>query len=446
RRVAADLEGVDFVLLPAAAVSGRVVDPAGAPVGGARLLATRAEGFFLGETPKVEATSDAEGAFTLPCPSPGELLLVVSARGYATQVTADVRAPAENVTVTLDRGFALRLETVIEEPERRPAPGVKVFAAWGDSFVTGETDARGRLELPHLSARESRGDGERTLFLSGPRYVSKQHDLASVVARDGVVDAGTIVMERGGVVRGFVRSSEGGVPVAGASVRPSGGPEEMETAFLGGSETLSRPDGAYELWGVPLNATGVTASHADYVAENRFNFLALAMGSSGEPIFSSGAREARRDIVLTPAATIRGIVLGPDGKPAPGARVNSTDAMAMFTRMFSGSSIGTHADHEGRFVWGQLRKDEKVDLEATHPDYGPSDRVSARAGDPAEAVLRLKPPHTVTGRVVDEAGKAVAGVRVAVLGQREGGSMTFTVKFEDLSASEGGAAVHGVSD
>lgn len=162
-----------LALQPGAAVAGKVFDPAGQPVAGARVSLRNAEGgrggFAFGGR---NADTDAAGAFRFEGVEPGAYLVEAEARGFAPargEAAARVQAAAGAVpaeaNLRLREGRALR--GMVVNQDRRPIAGAEVFLRTpgrGGAFTFGlpggtagrepdaVTDAAGRFTLQGVEA------------------------------------------------------------------------------------------------------------------------------------------------------------------------------------------------------------------------------------------------------------------------------------------------------
>jgi RNA polymerase sigma factor (sigma-70 family) len=110
----------------------------------------------------------------------------------------------------------------------------------------------------------------------------------------------------------------------------------------------------------------------------------------------------------SPGTLIRGEVLRPDGRPAPGAEVYHGTG-----RRFGNSIPPIKADAQGRFALG-IKPGTITSVTAQVPGFGPVGQ-ELRVGHEAQKItLKLASPRVLTGRVVDRAGKPIAGTRVSV--------------------------------
>jgi hypothetical protein len=370
------------VLQPAASLSGRVLDPRGAPVDGARVRAWRA-----GENPDAPesyrpclrnegaADTDGEGRFTLDALPPGwwtlrsrdgrfldatrehlhlsegerlrgiELTLgeagmvsgrVLTAEGEPageTQVQANGR-PAPPVSVAGDGGY--RIEGV--------QPGEQTLEAWGP----GGERASGRLVVR---------PGENHLDLKlGP--AGKRHEIRGRVTGPGGEPIGSAEVQAGGSPATLQTStaSDGGFDLSvgdgdytlsarkpgyaagDATVHVAGAPVDGIEIRLGRAGALTG-----HLAGLAPRDLRIAKIEAAGSGEARFDGLVSSEGSYSIPDLPSGnwevtARAGNRsaagtvqlpegeaeavlDLTFPPTSEVSGWVLGPDGEPVADAAV-----------------------------------------------------------------------------------------------------------------------------
>lgn len=126
---------------------------------------------------------------------------------------------------------------------------------------------------------------------------------------------------------------------------------------------------------------------------------------------------------LEPAAVLRGTVVDGEGRPVEGAVVQVTPRSS--SAFFSGSLheamdlafLKTKTDAAGRFVFEVMSEDMTTDFCVFHPDYArrfthPFSMAIGLAYRPGQEdiVIPLEPTCEVIGKVVDEAGRGLAGV------------------------------------
>ncbi|MCZ6572025.1 MAG: carboxypeptidase-like regulatory domain-containing protein, partial [Planctomycetota bacterium] len=429
-KLGAARDGVDFYLFPAMAISGRVVDPNGAPVPGALLAVSTPMTMVRGGIPKTVDVTDAEGAFVLALNDSDDCMITVDADGFASHAESEIKAPQHGLVIELQWGAAFQLLVVEAGEAKVPVPGAEVMAVYGGSLATGVTDARGRLLLPHMPTKATtRGlGGESFALIHASGFVPKSMKLSGAVLKDGLIDAGTAELVRGGVIRGTVRLRGTDEAVSGASVRALGGLDQ-ELAFGGGNRALSDAQGKFVLKGAPLGATAILATHEDHLPEagNLMQQLTrMGVGDGkGQGLFKDGGSELEQDVYLTPAVTVEGIVRDPNGKPVAGAEValvlGQNNQMAMIESFLLGLDRTAVTGADGSFRIGQLKQDTPIEIFARHRNFGPS--ATEKVTPPQEAVVDLKlvKPLSLEGKVLNEAGDPVAGARVNV-SRKQGGA------------------------
>lgn len=412
RAYSADVEGLDFYLFAGTSVTGTVLTEGGDPIANASVIVVDPQRMITQRTAKTETFTNADGTFALALMPSQQMVLVVRAAGFAAHMK-QLTLPARDLEIRLARGITVKLRT-IEEETGEPAPAISVALNYKGGFKVGETDENGVLVLENMPVEGPRGWGsQQQLFLWGGGFVSKLERIKDAEVVDGLLDLGEVGMEKGGVVRGKVLDGDSGEPIAGAQVRTWGG-LNMQLQWLDPARVVSAADGTFELTGVPLGATALSADHPDYVSTFDPTTIFSGMGG-GNPIFAEGEKTLRRNVTLTRAGGITGIVLGPDGAPVAGARVATVEqGQSAFLKMLVGRTSETFSDAEGRFRLGGLKPGETVKLRATHRSFGASAAVDAAPGGSTAITLELAAPIEIHGKVVDGGGEPVAGVRITV--------------------------------
>ncbi|HEX5717361.1 MAG TPA: carboxypeptidase regulatory-like domain-containing protein, partial [Thermoanaerobaculia bacterium] len=120
-------------------------------------------------------------------------------------------------------------------------------------------------------------------------------------------------------------------------------------------------------------------------------------------------------VALERAASVRGSVLGPRGKPLPGASVTAVHASARSPRTFS--RLDPIADRaasgpSGGFELRQLRAGEEYELRVALPGFFPEARGIVTTRDAAPVTVRLQPACAVRGLLRDSEGQPVAAAQV----------------------------------
>ena len=283
-----------FRLEAGASLAGRVLDEEERPVPGAGIEIAwqpTVPGRELPAGPAVtkQTTSDGDGRFAVPGLRAGVVVLAVDARGFVAlrDVTAAVPLPpGEEVTVRLERGATLEGRVVTTEGE--PVPETRVLAG----PAAGVADAEGRFRVEGVAP--------------GPQLVEARHPHYGRRERQVSVEPGTnpveFVFEAGQEVSGRV-VDRAGMPVAGAAVRLASTTARDLRRFAARADA----GGAFLLSPVGRGAYRLQAT-ADGYADSALEEVRV----EAEPV-------ADLTVVLDPAGTIRGRVLGLD--PAELAQV-----------------------------------------------------------------------------------------------------------------------------
>lgn len=326
----------------------------------------------------------------------GERTRVADATPTTGSVLVRVRlhdgTPASGVEVELSRTGA------IDDMERR----------------RGVTDTKGELRFPEEPP------GRTAAMVLRP-------DMTASARCEVVAGSETVVelaMTRGIDVMGIVVDGRG-APIAGADI----------VAANWSGQTVHRlgesaADGTFALRSVSTHG---------HVGARAPGFCASSMHTitAGE-----GAAVELRLVLSKPAATVSGMVFGPDGEPVADAlvRVGSQEqdnhklpdgATAMAPR-----PVAVRTDHDGRFVATGLPAG-KLPCAVRARDLAPwEETVQVDAGERRELTVRLQAGVTLSGVARTEQGDPVAGAHVMVgdwrtLGlQRRrtdaGGAFTFT--------------------
>ncbi len=325
--VAEQVAGVELLVGAAPAIRGTVVDEAGAPVAGAKVSAIERDA-------RGEATSDAGGAFVLEGMRAGAFRLF--ARGDAVLPAGATRVElrdqdVDGVVVRVRKGLTIKghveprqvAEVSLEPDDSGPdgGPMMTMMMSGPRSVVTGPDGAfelspvaPGKMEL---SARCPSGD-------QGSMSVTVAPPVAEVVLKVG---PGASIAGR--VVDGA------GKPVAGATVVASatGGTEHtriVNGVMTSGVQGLTGAGGAYELRGLAAGTYRVTALERGKPARVR--------GEPPKVTLAALEKKTGVDLAIDRAdGVIKGVVLGPDGKPLADAWVSvQQDLRAMLDGMMGG--------------------------------------------------------------------------------------------------------------
>jgi RNA polymerase sigma factor (sigma-70 family) len=396
-------------------------------------------------------TTDADGRFrltglgrdrvvSLACVGPGL---------QDTFLTAVTRPPTETPGLRRVHRATFELVSAPEQPIRgtvrdqatgRPVAGVRVFALL-DSPPT-FTDANGRFAI-HGCPKMPQGYAVMAQPRAGQPYFGAK---VSVPDRPGLKPLTVDLDLVGGIpVSGRVTDQATGKPPRAAVVEyyplfPNPHSSRVTSCFaLAPSSVVIRPDGSYRLVVLPgPGVVCVAASPRDSYAVACVDERELADlfhdgrhhgGNQGLPT-ALGAERARilginayhalalihpnenenmpaLNLLVKPARTVHGTLVGPDGAPVRGVAVVGLTALSD-EEVLEGAS----------FTIRGLNPQRPRDLFFHHPGKELGRVVTVRGDEAEPLTVRLAPCGLVVGRLVDARGKPVPGVTVRLSGAR----------------------------
>jgi large repetitive protein len=394
---------LDDVELPAAErVSGRVVDDGGKPVSGARLRVVGGLPFEEDDvTAYADGTSAADGSFSIANAPANAMELTTRAAGYAPTVT--VRMQRRSVDkVTLRSGGTV--QGIVADPSGKPAAGAIVTAG----ATAAATDAAGAFRLAGVAP----GDPAVEAIWKGD-FVARKSPVR--VKKGETVDV-SLQLARAASIAGTVIDEKSRRPISGVRLAATSPRFALRRA---GPARAARTDakGRFRIPGLAPGAYSVAASKTDYVPATMSGVVAEL---SSRAVVS---------IALAKAAAVAGRVTDEAGAPVPGARVRIATDLGMRAILREGpaaflESGGVTTGPDGVFRLRGLAAAKNKTIEASKTGFVPARRhgVTLRAGETVkEVALVLKKGLEARGRVVDAAGKPVAGAELR-LARPEGGA------------------------
>jgi len=394
---------------------------------------------YAGERSALQAATDESGAFRYDALPAGDAyqLHVTDPQGRArTLLSIAVDAGGDKDVGVLWMGKAAALTGSVLGPDGLPVSGAEVQVhVGGGSMLELVRDMTKLLEVldqdaqPQARARsdrtgayevESLAPGPYTLVVRAPGF---QLATKKVVMTNGGAAGGpvTIHLQPGKAIVGVV-VDEHDRAIAGARVAFLG-KNDMESVFFGRQYTVTDAEGRFRVDAPPTQGS-----------------LNAIVAAEGYPTLFSDARLGADELrfVLVAGAEVLVRVLEQDSEqPIEGARL-----MAMFaeTLQASGSKMTFASgvtDLRGEALF--LAKPGKLQmLFVSHEDRGNAmynpmmgmmGQTMSIAGPKdttvkpprTELVFRVGAGVTIRGKVADDAGKPLAGVRVATLGMMGGG-------------------------
>lgn len=371
-----------------AAVSGRVVDQDGKPLAGVRVRAFPLEptstfqARLLSDKPERAPSATFEtkedGAFTIDTKAPvAEILFDAPNRELLTLNAAD----ADDLGSILLRKVAMKRGRVTANGK-----GVAGAMVVIDKYVIRRTNDEGWYDIEEPSSQR--------LLVIHPGFAIADRTLRVQRANlDFALEPGVTVTGR------TLRRNE---PVAGVTI-----------TFAGWPVAVSGENGAFAVTHLPANWKVLGASNGELAA--------VAMQS----------KAAAYDVALVPAVSVSGTVRSTKTNAAiPGACAwitNDTDGMAANCHV---------TDAKGAFSASGLPAGP-YRISATHPHYRAETAPPARLAEGARVnrSLPLIPLARVTGSVIDEERKPVAGALVSDEFQsartRSGADGRFTLRLQE---------------
>ncbi|WP_422929079.1 carboxypeptidase regulatory-like domain-containing protein [Singulisphaera sp. PoT] len=437
-------------VVPAVTVRGKVIDTAGAPVVGAKIIGV-CQGNICEYLKGGEATTDAKGEFRLPVGAYNTVAADTLARlrvrlGDGSEQDAAI-VPGKDGEVlvkvaVVDKNMKEikgpteiapeELAGVVVDADGKPIEGAEVDV-W--SWYPGneaKTDGKGFFQVKGLDK------GSRVeVIVSKPGYTPQLFLTQPTGAPNWVVALSNKTFFEGQV------TGPDGKPVAGALLRANRGPKEMDGGRITGiwTEATTDAEGRYRMY-----------AQADaYDIQVRVP----GVGVARLPQTPLEVDEAKHlDIRLEPGVAFRAkLVDSLTGEPVPGVRLwhrqhngiegrSGKDGVVEIAGMMPGR-FNFQVDGEGYARWwSEEAVSEWSRFQILDGPYGRWQRnfdeldYDLRVGMKPVTIV-VERGVTVSGRVLDPAGKPVVGATVAPALTGSGNSLTGDTRFS-VATGEGG--------
>jgi protocatechuate 3,4-dioxygenase beta subunit len=380
---------LDFQLNPAATLFGHVLyGESQAPAAGAVVSATDDDSQVW------NATADATGAFSLTSLRPGHYSL-------SAQLGTMVGAPpqpfslhlgeSQNVgNIVLQPGASVG-GTVLDDESGRPIAGAKVTREDQESAAPAITDAQGRFTL------EGFLPGHYTLLATADGHAGAESD--DIFLGGGQKNGIELRLGPGATIHGVV-SLKNGDPAVGVEM-------SADPGATGGPDVTTDDKGRYTLQGLATGSEYVSAYSSEGEADS--DEIDLAAGDDKEV-------DLTLDGSAKGSSVVTGTVRYTDGRPAAGALIEAYPSD-------SGGNLNATADQSGHYELDKVPAGE-LEITASRPGARPYNETEGtdatitvtvedgRATDGADLTL-TGGQHTISGTVVDQAGKPISGAGVS---------------------------------
>lgn len=414
--LADSIEGLRIRLAPVGTVSGRVVGPKGKPISGARvtraaLLGPKKVGIPFAKLRAMgikEPSTDASGAFVVPyLPRGGRVALKIGHPAYAQEGLTDIAVGERSAKVTMNPGVLLS-GSVYSRGSSIPVGNATILvrntAPPFDTSLT-RTGAQGAYALRLRP-------GEYLYQAAGPTYRTPGWERILVSGLSLTQNVNLFVAGTGAVA-GKVMDARTGKPIAGARM-------------------------VLEVFGLPVEIrnTGPTGQFSFTAAEGE-NVVRLD-GVPGylEPAHGAMSIEVKEGEVtelpsfwLAPIPAYSLLVIDQQEKPVQGALVK-------IVRPAQFGWYETGEDGHVSLAFARMPGDGKVIglVEDRSLQQGALFALDRQRG--ADAIVKMLPLSTVTGRVVSDKGRGLEGI--AIDGRFQEESMTGPVfLWRSVSGAEG---------
>lgn len=384
---------LDLVLQPAMEITGRAVDTSGKGVPGVSVAAL-VQGRVVGKV-----VGDDEGNFHFDRPMPERCLVRGEAEGYATAVSAPVRA-GEVVKLVMTKGAQLVAtvrDRIAHAPVRDFSLELKGDRQSGLPSYSGTTDASGVVNLAALAP------GEYRLRSADPARVLTPAD-SNVSLKLGETTRLDLFVDTSATVEGLVLDGDtrAGIPNVSVFVNFA------ETPMFDSGRNITGADGTFAIPGLPAGAgwvriMGVPTQYSqgqEFAVVAQKNIQTEAGGSVKDVVFE-----------LHAGVALRGRVINKDGTPAPGADVMARVPIPDGPPNGVSWAVETVTDAQGEFAIYKAPEDASLFFRAklrgrTSDEVGP---VDAATQTPVVLTLNDAATGTLAGQLLDREGKPMKG-------------------------------------
>ncbi len=315
--------GIELTLSPAATVSGKVIDPSGAPVSGINIAAYLASGFLMKSYERdASGISDAQGRFDLRPLRPGihKLILRRAYRIYnmgkiaeeeGTEIEVAAGEHFAELVLVYDRFFTISGQATLANGGPIENLNIHARGEWGTSGgAQAITDAKGRYEISDLA------EGVYTVSISNRDYEYEYAELRRIAANSRDVN---FTITASPTISGQVLAADTGEPLEVFRLATLFDKRQSVDDFLAGEMSGGGWQYAFKRHKDPEGRFSIKSSKS-----GRTYIIAKANGYSmaAEEIdFSQSNHIDGVVITLEPTGRLEGVVKNDKGAPIKDAAV-----------------------------------------------------------------------------------------------------------------------------
>ncbi|MEN6549055.1 MAG: carboxypeptidase regulatory-like domain-containing protein [Armatimonadia bacterium] len=328
---------------------------------------------------------DATGHYALTCTPPHfRVDLEVSAAGYGRYTTDN----AQPIAPVLELKAPGRAEVRVSCPDKPQSVSGLQVQVWGSNrgltyFSTLKTDDRGQVALDELQP------GTYSVVVAMPATSPWQtRGAVDIKIIPEATAQAEVRLEKAVLVTGRVLDRDTGEPVAGVAMWSS----------------------AYGM-APPSVATDGEGRYSLYLLPGEAQIYAAGMGEEGPPpsvtVVVRDQGGSAPDLKVQRGLTVEGLVVDKDGRPVVGATVYRSSNLFARRRVQSGDG--------GKFALTHVGAADEVTVWAQCGDAIMPRELTFRGDEapkPLTLVLTPTPPVRLRVKVVDQDGRAIAGVGV----------------------------------
>ena len=408
---------VAIALAKGAPISGTVVDGAGKPVGGARVVASAmSEPFPLVDARRDGVETKADGTFALPALAAGTWRLTATqadrAPGSSTPITVDGVHARTGVKIVVEAGAVVR--GTVKDSAGAPVPSADVrVVVGGAEFLRARreafTAADGTFTIRGLPRRAvdvvASHESGSSAIVPADLAAKAEVDVALTLDVTGAI-AGTVVDSAGGAIGDAQVSAE---PVWNGSTT-----DREAWSVRGSHDTVTDQAGVFRFAGLPDGQYKIRAARAGG-SEAALELAAVTLAKPDGP---------KLKIIVPGDGHVTGKVAFADGK-----------VPASFTVALGGTAPTPFATKDGTFTVPAVAGTHTLVVDGRGFLASKAKDVTIVEGKTADAgTIVVTPGRSISGRVLDSAGLAVAKATVAAGALLSGGGAELYIESESVGA------------